>query len=442
MPADGKNNVTTIVRLPLGTVHVLLTDDPHGLAAATPGATGPWYPAKNKRGMRVATITAASPMAGNRRTRWDLETTAGEVNNLTPQQTFWLADPATNGPAVAITSQADQAADGSRRYELSNGWFIMREHYAHRRAYREHPYAAYVPGAGEHGIAKCIGTAKKLSEILTLVNTPRVTPAPAEPAAVEPPTAVDGFGPVDATYRNGDRVTVGNRAGHKELVGVVVAVSIPEYEDGRTVPPWDLAYEVATIPAGRVVADTTMMRREIPVQVGQTWVSTRADGQPSALTVVGFDNQNPGTAGLVVQGEQPAQRILIGSPHWALVKSGPHEPTGTVRRCDVGGEQLDGPWWMLHGLGRGWESDHGAACAYHAGQPARCARCKRILIAGDHVEVCTDCDPDIQYTDPDGVRSAPELPAATQTVQEPHVSGWHADILNDTTPTTGEQAQA
>jgi hypothetical protein len=102
MPANGKVNVSTITRTPHGTVHVLVTDDPHGLAPATADATGPWYPAKNKRGMRTATITGTSAMAGNRRTRYDLTTTIGQVNNLTPTQTFWRA-PAPGESAAAET---------------------------------------------------------------------------------------------------------------------------------------------------------------------------------------------------------------------------------------------------------------------------------------------------------------------------------------------------
>jgi hypothetical protein len=39
-----------------------------------------------------------------------------------------------------------------------------------------------------------------------------------------------------------------------------------------------------------------------------------------------------------------------------------------------------------------------------------CRTCRRPLIAGDHQEVCTDCDPAIQYADPDGVRPAVSRP--------------------------------
>jgi hypothetical protein len=51
------------------------------------------------------------------------------------------------------------------------------------------------------------------------------------------------------------------------------------------------------------------------------------------------------------------------------IVSGPHAASPSVRRCDVGGEQLDGPWWLLRSVGRGWEADRGASCATHASQP-------------------------------------------------------------------------
>lgn len=52
------------------------------------------------------------------------------------------------------------------------------------------------------------------------------------------------------------------------------------------------------------------------------------------------------------------------------VISGPHAPVGSVRVCDVGGEQLDGPWFLVSaGTANDWTADRGASCATHCGQP-------------------------------------------------------------------------
>jgi hypothetical protein len=53
------------------------------------------------------------------------------------------------------------------------------------------------------------------------------------------------------------------------------------------------------------------------------------------------------------------------------VISGPHAPRGSVRVCDVGGEQLDGPWYLISaGRTDDQTADRGASCAEHCGQPA------------------------------------------------------------------------
>jgi hypothetical protein len=53
------------------------------------------------------------------------------------------------------------------------------------------------------------------------------------------------------------------------------------------------------------------------------------------------------------------------------VISGPYAPRGSVRVCDVGGEQLDGPWYLISaGPAGDRTADRGASCAEHCGQPA------------------------------------------------------------------------
>jgi hypothetical protein len=163
-----------------------------------------------------------------------------------------------------------------------------------------------------------------------------------------------GFGPFDAVYQIGDRVSVYFSGG--EDVGEVTDVI--RFGD-------DVVYEVHTVLGGAGAAvGPENMRREITPEVGQQWV-TPANGR--TFTVAGFDSDFwPGR--LVVQGERLGHRVALGGPKWALIVSGPHAASPSVRRCDVGGEQLDGAWWLLRSVARGWEADHGAACATHAGQ--------------------------------------------------------------------------
>jgi hypothetical protein len=163
-----------------------------------------------------------------------------------------------------------------------------------------------------------------------------------------------GFGPLDAVYEVGDRVT----SYFNRQVDVGVVTDVFRYGD-------EVGYEVHRLIGGAgACVGPENMRREITPEVGQQWVMP-ANGH--TLTVTGFADDWRGR--LVVQGQRPGQRVAICGPQWALIVSGPHAATPTVRRCDVGGEQLDGPWWMLRSVGRGWKADHGAACAQHAGQP-------------------------------------------------------------------------
>ncbi|MFI6129471.1 hypothetical protein [Micromonospora sp. NPDC051141] len=61
-------------------------------------------------------------------------------------------------------------------------------------------------------------------------------------------------------------------------------------------------------------------------------------------------------------GQQPTPGVRV--------VSGPHEPSPTVRHCDVGGEALPGDarWWLVTAPDRGWEAHHGASCATHIGK--------------------------------------------------------------------------
>lgn len=90
MTAQGKITAKAIAERPMGTVRILITDDPHG-RQPTADTTGPWYPAYNKRGMTVATVTGREYASGSRRHKVYLTTDVGEVNGLAPHQTFWLA---------------------------------------------------------------------------------------------------------------------------------------------------------------------------------------------------------------------------------------------------------------------------------------------------------------------------------------------------------------
>jgi hypothetical protein len=166
------------------------------------------------------------------------------------------------------------------------------------------------------------------------------------------------FGPPDATYAVDDLVTVW--LGGRESQGVVTAA---HHHDGSV-------YEVHTVPGGAgACVGPEDMRREITPQIGQRWVAVTGH----ILTIRSFDTVTA-PAGLIAVGDRPGARVVLASPHWALTVSGPHHPSPTVRRCDAGGERLDGPWWLLRAIGRGWENDHGAACARHAGHTARGTR--------------------------------------------------------------------
>jgi hypothetical protein len=94
MTAKGKITASEIAKHPLGTIRILITDDRTGCTAsinAHDGAKVVWYPARNKTGMVAATVTGVQSARGNRRSRYYLTTDRGEVNNLSPSQTFWLA---------------------------------------------------------------------------------------------------------------------------------------------------------------------------------------------------------------------------------------------------------------------------------------------------------------------------------------------------------------
>lgn len=184
-------------------------------------------------------------------------------------------------------------------------------------------------------------------------------------APTQRPEPADGFGPVDAVYTPGDRVNIQRGYGGRPSVGIIVDVDIPVFKDRRAQQPWDTAYTVRIPVTGEVYVDTTTMRRELPVEIGQTWTSTRSDGIPSAMTIGSIEPD-----GLIVNGVDYRPRgIALSSYDWAQVTSGPHPHGSNVKRCDIGGEELTGPYWLLHGYGRGWEGDRGAACAYHTGQP-------------------------------------------------------------------------
>jgi len=107
MTAAGKITASEIGKRPLGSVRVLITDNRTGRAATDPTGDGPWFPAYNKTGMVAATVTNVGYARGNRRSRIDLVTDRGEVNDLSPSQTFWLA-PAAPAP-IAPAAQAAPA---------------------------------------------------------------------------------------------------------------------------------------------------------------------------------------------------------------------------------------------------------------------------------------------------------------------------------------------
>ncbi len=161
------------------------------------------------------------------------------------------------------------------------------------------------------------------------------------------------FGPADATYVVGDFVSVW--FSQRESPGLVTAVHPIADET---------IYEVHTLPGGPgACVGAENMRREIKPEIGQRWVASTGH----TLTVRGFDTDTA-PMGLIAVGDRPGQRVVLSSPHWARIVSGPHRSTPTVPNCDIGGEPLDGPWWLLRAVARGWKDEHGAACAQHAGQ--------------------------------------------------------------------------
>ena len=158
----------------------------------------------------------------------------------------------------------------------------------------------------------------------------------------------------DAVHAVGDLVTVW--FSNRESPGVVTAVDVHNDE---------VIYEVHTIPGGPGAwVGHENMRAEIKPDVGQQWVSTSG----RTLTVGAFDTQDTPTGLIAIDQANPRRRIVLTAPHWALIVSGPHPATTTVRHCDIGGERLDESWWLLQAMGRHWENDHGAACPRHAGQ--------------------------------------------------------------------------
>ncbi len=258
----------------------------------------------------------------------------------------------TGAVAVTVTKVDVVGGNHARRYQLTTTAGIVTDTCAgnttHWLARDKDPDAAVAAGQARASV-EAVG-----------VGEPNPRPKPA-----------DGFGPVDAVYAPGDRVSTVDSNG-RTSVGVVVDAVDPVFKDGRPVQPWDTAYTVRTPVGGEIYKDTTQMRRELPVEVGQTWTATNSRGEPSTLTIGSitdmFYNDDP--HGLIVNGVGFKPRgIALSSYDWAQITSGPHEPTGTVRRCDIGGEELTGPYWLLHGLGRGWEDNRGAACAFHTGQP-------------------------------------------------------------------------
>lgn len=104
MTANGKITTSEIAKRRTGTVRILVTDDHLGGPATNPNGSGPWYPTPRKRGMVTATVTGVTAATGNRRTRYSLTTDRGEVNDLSPSQTFWLAPNDSPAPPAAPVS--------------------------------------------------------------------------------------------------------------------------------------------------------------------------------------------------------------------------------------------------------------------------------------------------------------------------------------------------
>lgn len=154
-------------------------------------------------------------------------------------------------------------------------------------------------------------------------------------------------------------------------------------EDRRAGPGWPQIDSIRLVAVGDLVAgvyDKThtgrVLLREFsgPVaavsdvtdrrEVGEFVTVTLTDGTEKTLSTTQWLGVWPaGTWETLTK--EPAESA---SPS---VISGPHAPSTTVRRCDVGGEMLPGDsgWWLVRASGRGWASDTGAACAAHAGRP-------------------------------------------------------------------------
>lgn len=78
--------------------------------------------------------------------------------------------PASTRAPLTIVARHPQAADGSTRYDLSNGWFVMGETHHDRRHFRDHRYSAYAPGASPDGFATAVGTGGNLDRLVRSVD--------------------------------------------------------------------------------------------------------------------------------------------------------------------------------------------------------------------------------------------------------------------------------
>jgi hypothetical protein len=86
----------------------------------------------------------------------------------------------------------------------------------------------------------------------------------------------------------------------------------------------------------------------------------------------GWDNRFPLSRILEIRERDDAPAPAVESVGFdGTVISGPHTPRGSARTCDVGGEQLDGPWYLISaGPAGDRTADRGASCAEHCGRPA------------------------------------------------------------------------
>jgi hypothetical protein len=375
-------------------VRILVEQNPNtGALDITYRKTGP-----NVVAVRV---TGAVTVAGSRQCRYQLQTSAGTLT-CSPSQTHWLArdkdrdalraiafddtvrdasvttEEPTRHTAEEVYDFAIHAAAGGHGPELTVPEVIAPNHtpVLVENVTEVVTWPTYEHQASENSgktwrtVAVGLSTVdvfrirngntgaegrdfRFVSESAVGVGDPTPRPEPA-----------DDFGPVDAVYVPGDRVNVRDYTGRLSA-GIVAEVDVPVFRDGRDPQPWDTAYTVRTPVSGSVYVDTERMRPELPIEVGQAWTATNSKGEPATMTIGSIE-----PCGIIVNGVDYRPRgIALSSYIWAQITSGPHEPNGTVKRCDVGGEELTGPYWLLHGLGRGWEGDRGAACAFHTGQP-------------------------------------------------------------------------